>query len=73
MSADGCLDNSNNQILKFSQKFLSKLFDLMNINYSLSKARVKYIVYWKDDNSKKELKIILPEITFVKKNGKKVD
>lgn len=54
------------QIVTYSAKFYEQLNRLANKGYTPKFATVKNIVYWRNNDAEKELKIILPEIHFTK-------
>ncbi|MGB4770009.1 MAG: RecQ family ATP-dependent DNA helicase [Chitinophagaceae bacterium] len=49
-------------LLKFSQAFNSKIRTYLSKNYNPVEARVNFVVYWKNERSKKESKVVLSEI-----------
>jgi len=55
------------QVLKFSSKFCEKIENQKKKGYSLTRAFVKHIVFWKGKDMEKEIKIILPYVEFCKK------
>lgn len=67
-----CLDINGNHILKFSAKFVMKIEELKAKGYSLRSAKVNFIVYWKKEDTEQELKIILPELVFERKQPETV-
>ncbi|MCH7407899.1 RecQ family ATP-dependent DNA helicase [Belliella sp. DSM 111904] len=60
---DGCMDHKGNSILKFSKRFSQKLVEMKSKGYDLRRAKVNFIVYWKNEEQN-ELKVILPELYF---------
>jgi len=64
LKGDECLNSDGFSVLKFSQSFKEKISELKEKNYLLKRVKVNFIVYWLDDNTKKEMKIILPELHF---------
>jgi ATP-dependent DNA helicase RecQ len=61
----GC-EHCNKPILFFSASFCKKLEDLKARGYSPAGASVRYIVYWRDSNYARTVKIVLPRIELVK-------
>jgi ATP-dependent DNA helicase RecQ len=51
-------------VVKFSAKFAELVADLTSKGHKISAAKVNYVVYWTNPKTGKELKIILPDITF---------
>jgi ATP-dependent DNA helicase RecQ len=61
----GCSSN-NTQVLKFSSKFCEQINELRKKGYSPARAIVRHIVFWQEKDTKKEIKIILPDLEFSK-------
>jgi hypothetical protein len=56
-------------IIKFSKQFLEKKEGLEKDGFTLTKAKVNFILYWKQQNADEkdiEIKIVLPELLFEK-------
>ena len=65
---DNLPKNSMSAILKFSKQFTDKI-NYIEQDYKLNPARIRFIVYWKKkDSTEDEIKIILPELNFERKN-----
>jgi ATP-dependent DNA helicase RecQ len=62
---DGCNDNKRNCVVKFSNSFKEKIASFERKGYKLKNARVNYIVFWKKEDSDKEVKIVLPELRLL--------
>ncbi|HLX92410.1 MAG TPA: 3'-5' exonuclease, partial [Puia sp.] len=62
----GFKDQKGNLVLKFSKRFLDLIDTHTNMGYKLKHAKVNFVVYWKSENSEKEVIIILPEAYFEK-------
>jgi ATP-dependent DNA helicase RecQ len=61
------LGNSNRELLvKYSKKFKEDLQDRVSKGFRIQEAKVNFIVYWKDEEKEKEMKIILPQLLFKK-------
>ena len=60
---DGCLIGGK-IISKFSKKFISQIESSKQKGYSLAKAHVHQIVFWRDKESDAEHKIVLPCVWF---------
>jgi ATP-dependent DNA helicase RecQ len=54
-------------ILKFSQKFVETIEERKARGYDLRSAAVNFIVYWQCEKAEQEIKIVLPELHFVRK------
>lgn len=61
-----CTNASGQTVLKFSKNYLSTIEAQKTRGYYLKEARVNFIVYWKKEETEKEIKIILPEVIFEK-------
>jgi ATP-dependent DNA helicase RecQ len=59
------------QVLKFSGKFRGELESLKGKGYSPSKATVRHVLFWRDKDGGKEIKMFLPEVEFtnIPRNG----
>jgi len=63
----GCTNSRGQLVVRFSQAFLQKMEMLTNSGYELKDAKVNYVLYWtKDDEEHQTMKIILPELSFVR-------
>ncbi len=66
---EGCANSKDELVLKFSRKFLEFKETQQKRGYKLKSAKVNFIVYWLNEETEKELKIILPELCFEKENN----
>ncbi len=57
-----CLDKNGIPVLKFSRSFSNELERCRQTGYTSVRAAVNYIVYWRKEDSDKEIRIILPEL-----------
>jgi len=64
INEDGCLDANNDQVLKYSNAFKSKLESLKSQGYLVLEGSINYIVYWYNPDKKEESLIILPELVL---------
>ncbi|OEI81032.1 ATP-binding protein [Formosa algae] len=62
----GCYDNSGHCVLKFSNSFKAKKIAYQNKGFMIKEAKINYILYWYNEQTDKELLIILPELTFIR-------
>jgi len=62
---NGCF-LGDKQIIKFSGKFNDKINELKIRGYFPEKAYIRHIVFWRDKDNDEEIKIILPNIEFVR-------
>ena len=63
---EGCMNLSGERVLKFSKKFIETINLQKSKGYSLTSSKINFIVYWTNDETSNEIKIILPEVSFVK-------
>jgi ATP-dependent DNA helicase RecQ len=68
LNGDECLNSKGQPVLKFSKQFVNQIESMKQKNYELKKAKVNFIVYWLKEGGEQELKIILPELYFERKN-----
>lgn len=68
LNGDECLNSKGQSVLKFSMQFVNQIESMRHRNYILKSAKVNFIVYWLKEGAEKEVKIILPELYFEKKN-----
>jgi ATP-dependent DNA helicase RecQ len=66
VSDEGCKNEKGELVLKFSKRFLERLDEIKASGFELKEARVNFIVHWTDDTKKNEVKIVLPELHFIK-------
>ncbi|HEY2348279.1 MAG TPA: ATP-binding domain-containing protein, partial [Puia sp.] len=59
---DGLANARGELIIKYSKAFKDSLIERQNKGYRLAAAKVNFIVYWKDEDKGKEVKIILPKM-----------
>ena len=59
--------NPNGQlVLKFSRQFNEKLTTIEKSGFLLHEVKIGFILYWKGEDAKEEVIIILPELYFGK-------
>ena len=63
---EGWANSKGDRVLKFSKKFTELISENKKNGYDLQEVKVNFIVYWKKPDDDKEIKIILPEVSFVK-------
>lgn len=66
IKAEGCELSKDKFVLKFSKKFLEILKSNAEKGYLPTRAKVNFMVYWKNEEKEKEVKIVLPELNFEK-------
>lgn len=67
INRDECLDTNGKSVLKFSRNFVTQIESMKAKGYELKSAKVNFIIYWKKEDAVQEIKIILPELLFVRK------
>ena len=70
VNEEGCLNQRGEQVLKFSAHMKEEIQKLQQIGYSMSAAKVTFLVYWYSEVKDKEFLVVLPEITFLKKTDR---
>lgn len=66
VNGEECLNPEGQSVLKFSQQFVKQLTELKDKGYELKSAKVNFIVHWMKEETGQEVKIILPELFFLK-------
>ncbi len=70
VNEEGCTLNANDFVLKFSKAFKQKLNEHGLRNYNMVNATINFTLYWWVDEEKtKEVKVLLPKVTFSKSNN----
>ncbi|MBP6025240.1 RecQ family ATP-dependent DNA helicase [Ferruginibacter sp.] len=64
INGDECTTVKGQSVLKFSRQFLNTIETQKQKGYHLKLAKVNFIVYWKKEDTEREVKIILPELYF---------
>jgi len=64
---DCCMNANGQSVLKFSRQFNSFVEAQNQKGYFIDQVKVDFILYWTSEKSQKELRIILPEVVFVKR------
>lgn len=63
---EGCKNEKGELVLKFSKRFLDRIIEIKKNGFALTEAKVNFIVHWRDEEKKIEVKIVLPELNFEK-------
>ena len=70
ISDEGLLNLRNELIIKFSKQFAGKKEGLEKDGFTLTKAKVNFILYWKtEEEEEPEIRIVLPELLFEKQHS----
>lgn len=60
-----CFNSKNQSILRFSNSCKDSIDKIVQHGYTLKSAKVNFVVYWTNEEFKREVKIVLPELYFV--------
>jgi len=66
---DECLNSQRQSVLKFSRQFAGQMENMKREGYELKRASVNFIVHWQKEGEDREIKIILPELFFERKES----
>jgi ATP-dependent DNA helicase RecQ len=71
LQVDGvCCHNMNRQVvLRFSASFVRQIEYMNQRGYVPTAATVSYIVFWQKEDAEREIRIVLPEVTFSRIHG----
>jgi ATP-dependent DNA helicase RecQ len=69
LNGDECLNSKGQSVLKFSKQFVRQIENMKEKNYEMKSAKVNFIVYWLKEGAEREVKVILPELYFERKNN----
>ena len=69
LNDDECFNSKGQSVLKFSRQFVNQIESMKQSNYELKSAKVNFIVYWLKEGEEQEVKIILPELYFEKRQN----
>ena len=61
----GCLNKSGQRITVFSAKFKEMIRQNRDRGYRIASARVNHVFYWNEEG-KEEVRVLFPEVEFVK-------
>ena len=62
----GCIDNNGNRVVLFSKKFNEEMRKYIDMGYKPLAAKIKNILYWKQEDCSDETMIVLPHLEFIK-------
>lgn len=57
-------DEKGRIVLQFSKKFKQEYGKVLEEGYRMDSAEVNMIVWWKNENKEKEIKVLLPTLHF---------
>ncbi|WP_211290037.1 UvrD-helicase domain-containing protein [Mucilaginibacter auburnensis] len=64
---DEYLESNGYPVLRFSRQFMEKVVSLKSKNFNLKEATVNYVVWWQKEGAQHQVMIILPKLTFKKR------
>ncbi len=64
LTEQGCTDVKGSMLAKFSKKSLDDLERSRQQGYFPTQARINWIVFWKNDDMERDIRVLLPEIEF---------
>jgi ATP-dependent DNA helicase RecQ len=56
-------------VLKFTRQLIDKIEAMKQKQYLPATAKIRFIVYWQKENSEREIRIVLPELYFERRDG----
>ncbi len=65
---DGCLNSEGQEVLKYSKSMINQIDELSKKGYFMVESKVRFVIFWQKEDSDREIKIILPELSFEKMN-----
>lgn len=65
---EGWANQEGKIALKFSKRFNEELLSIEKSGFALQAIKVGFLLYWKEEDANEEIKIILPELYFVRRN-----
>jgi len=63
---DGCVDEKGNRVVFFSRKFKEEMRKYTSMGYRPLAAKIKHILFWKQEDCQEEAMIVLPSLEFTK-------
>jgi ATP-dependent DNA helicase RecQ len=64
IAVDCCCNSKGQAVLRFSKQFINQIESLKQKNYRPQLAKIRFVVYWRKEESESEIRIILPELYF---------
>jgi len=65
VSEEGFSNTNGDDVAKYSKQFLSRIGRLKKQGYSISSAKISFLVYWYDPEVEEEHLIVLPEMVML--------
>lgn len=67
VNEDCCRNSKGQAVLKFSKQLIKQLEAIKHKGYVLKGAKIRFIIYWKKEELDYEIRVILPELYFERK------
>ena len=64
-----CYNSGGEKVVRFSQQMIQRIKDFSQKGYYPVSGSVRLIVFWKAEDSDKEIRIVLPEVVFKRKDS----
>ena len=64
VDGDFCLSSNRLPVLRFSKQLKEQIENMKKKNYMSKTAKIRFIVYWRKEESEQEVLIVLPELYF---------
>ncbi|MBM7562882.1 RecQ family ATP-dependent DNA helicase [Fusibacter tunisiensis] len=65
VSPYGCFNKENVQVIVFSKSFKESLSAYMEKGYTLGEAKISAVVYWRQEDQEREVRILFPVIKLI--------
>ena len=62
----GLCNQKQEQVVKYSQQFNETLKGYFEKGFRIAKAKVNFMIYWKDEDKQKEVIVVLPKLLLVR-------
>lgn len=66
INSDSCYNQRGQEVLRFSKTFIEQIEEMNKKGYTPTGAMIRFVIYWKRENTDYEIRIILPEVYFEK-------
>ncbi len=67
VSGECCLNSKGQEVVRFSKQFTNQIESMKQKKYVPKRAKIRFVVYWQKEDSEYEIRIVLPEVYFEKK------
>lgn len=66
VTEQGLCNQQNEQVMKYSKQFADLLKVYFDKGFSIKKAKVNFMVWWKDEEKEKEMLVVLPRLLLLR-------